>query len=148
MLRVRLGFERRFNIEFYGADSNVCHSAYVTWSHVELWVGTRVLVVLRSVTLLTSRDVTWRSGSAHVCLWSCGLSLCLRHVISRGARVCRPRAPREITWRKQSDRPQDYKHTCADPEVHVRSRDVSRVTDHRTTSTRVPTQRSTWDHVT
>jgi len=32
-----LGCERRFNIEFYGADSHFCHSAYVTWSHVELW---------------------------------------------------------------------------------------------------------------
>ena len=36
-LRVRLGCERRFNIEFYGADSHFSHSAYVTWSHVELW---------------------------------------------------------------------------------------------------------------
>ena len=30
MLRVQLGCERRFNIEFYGADSHFCHSAYVT----------------------------------------------------------------------------------------------------------------------
>ena len=37
LLRVRLGCERRFNIEFYGADSRFCHSAYVTWSHAELW---------------------------------------------------------------------------------------------------------------
>ena len=37
MLRVQLGCERRFNIEFYDADSHFCHSAYVTWSHVELW---------------------------------------------------------------------------------------------------------------
>ena len=37
MLSVQLGCERRFNIEFYGADSHFCHSAYVTWSHVELW---------------------------------------------------------------------------------------------------------------
>ena len=37
MLRVQLGCERRFNIEFYGADSHFCHSAYVTWYHVELW---------------------------------------------------------------------------------------------------------------
>ena len=37
MLRVQLGCERRFNIEFHGADSHFCHSAYVTWSHVELW---------------------------------------------------------------------------------------------------------------
>jgi hypothetical protein len=37
MLRVQLGCERRFNIEFYDADSHFCHSAYVTWSNVELW---------------------------------------------------------------------------------------------------------------
>ena len=37
MLRVRLKRERWFNIEFCGADSHFCHSAYVTWSHVELW---------------------------------------------------------------------------------------------------------------
>jgi hypothetical protein len=37
MLRVQLGCERWFNIEFYGADSHFCHSTYVTWSHVELW---------------------------------------------------------------------------------------------------------------
>jgi len=34
MLCVRLRCERRFTIEFYGADSHFCHSAYVTWSHV------------------------------------------------------------------------------------------------------------------
>jgi hypothetical protein len=34
MLLVQLGCERRFNIEFYGANSHFCHSAYVTWSHV------------------------------------------------------------------------------------------------------------------
>ena len=34
MLRVQLGCERRFTIEFYGADSHFCHSAYVRWSHV------------------------------------------------------------------------------------------------------------------
>jgi hypothetical protein len=37
MLRVQLGCERQFNIELYGADSNFCHSAYVTWSRVEPW---------------------------------------------------------------------------------------------------------------
>ena len=30
MLRAQLGCERRFNVEFYGADSRFCHSAYVT----------------------------------------------------------------------------------------------------------------------
>jgi hypothetical protein len=33
-LRVQLGCERRFNIEFCGVDSHFCHSAYVTWHHV------------------------------------------------------------------------------------------------------------------
>jgi len=37
MLRVQLGCERQFNIEFYGTDSHFHHSAYVTWSHMELW---------------------------------------------------------------------------------------------------------------
>jgi hypothetical protein len=39
-----VGIERRFNIEFYGANSHFCHSAYVTWSHVsrpELHVRSR-----------------------------------------------------------------------------------------------------------
>ena len=35
MLRVQLGCERRFTIEFYGTDSHFCHFAYVTWSHVQ-----------------------------------------------------------------------------------------------------------------
>ena len=34
---VQLGCERRFNIEFCGADPHFCHYAYVTWSRVELW---------------------------------------------------------------------------------------------------------------
>ena len=34
MLRLQLRCERRFTIEFYGADSHFCHSVYVTWSHV------------------------------------------------------------------------------------------------------------------
>ena len=34
ILRVQLGCERRFTIEFYGADPHFCHSAYDTWSHV------------------------------------------------------------------------------------------------------------------
>jgi len=36
MLRVQLVCERRFKIEFYGADSHFCHAAYVTWFHAEL----------------------------------------------------------------------------------------------------------------
>jgi hypothetical protein len=36
MLGLQLGCERRFNIEFYGADSHFSRSAYVKWSPVEL----------------------------------------------------------------------------------------------------------------
>jgi len=36
MLRVKLGREKRFTIEFCGADSHFCHSAYVTCSHVPI----------------------------------------------------------------------------------------------------------------
>jgi len=32
-----VGMWDTINTEFYGADSHFCHSAYVTWSHVELW---------------------------------------------------------------------------------------------------------------
>ena len=69
MLRVREECERRFYIEFYGADWHFCHSAYVTWSHVKLW-------------------------SAHV-----------------------PARYPEARWH------------VSRPELHVRSRDVSRVTE-------------------
>jgi len=37
MLHMQFGCERWFNIEFYGTDSHFCHSAYITWSHMELW---------------------------------------------------------------------------------------------------------------
>jgi hypothetical protein len=39
MLHMQLGCERQFNIEFYGADSHFCHSAYIMWSQVELWTA-------------------------------------------------------------------------------------------------------------
>jgi len=68
MLHVQLGCERRFNIEFYGADSHFCHSAYVTWSHVELWLAhmparlsnfcCRTHFVRRGVRVECSSDVT------------------------------------------------------------------------------------------
>jgi hypothetical protein len=67
-LLVQLGCERRFNIEFYGADSDFCHSAYVTWSRVELWsthVSARLSniyccahFVRRDVRVKRSSDVT------------------------------------------------------------------------------------------
>jgi hypothetical protein len=87
MLRVQLGFERRFDIESYGADSHFCHTAYVTWSHVELW-------------------------SAHV-------PACLSYF------CCRTHfAPREYT--------RELWVACwpvSRTVLHVRSRDVSRVTE-------------------
>jgi hypothetical protein len=65
MLRVQLGCERRFDIEFYGADSHFCHSVYVTWSHVELWsadVPAR-LSYFCCRTHFVRREVTWREDS-------------------------------------------------------------------------------------
>jgi hypothetical protein len=61
MLRVQLGCERQFDIEFYGADSHFYHSAYVTWSHVELW-SAHVLARLSYFccrTHFVRRDLTW-----------------------------------------------------------------------------------------
>jgi hypothetical protein len=69
MLRVQLGCERRFNIEFYGADSHFWHS----WPHV-------------------SRNVCDNRN--------------LRGVLAREP----TRAPREITWSKQSDRSVNLRH--------------------------------------
>jgi hypothetical protein len=78
MLCVQLGCERRFNIEFYGADWHVCHSAYVTWSRVQLWSAhvparlsnfcCRTHFVRRDVRVERSSDVTscfqkWRKCS-------------------------------------------------------------------------------------
>jgi hypothetical protein len=59
MLRVQLGCERRFDIEFYGADSHFCHSAYVTWSHVELTCqhASHISVVAHISWDVTSRDL-------------------------------------------------------------------------------------------
>ena len=72
-VRVQLGCERRFDIEFYGADPHFCHSAYVTWSHVS-----RNMRDNRNMRGLLAREPT--------------------------------RAPREITWRKQSDRSVNLRH--------------------------------------
>jgi hypothetical protein len=32
-------WERRFDTELHGAGSHFCHSAHVTWSHVETWTA-------------------------------------------------------------------------------------------------------------
>jgi hypothetical protein len=68
MLRVQLGCERRFNIEFFYADLHFCHSTYVTWSRVELWSAhvpahssnfcCRTHFVRRDVRVERSSDVT------------------------------------------------------------------------------------------
>jgi hypothetical protein len=57
-----LGCERRFNIEFYGADSHFCHSAYVTWSRVEIW-SAPVPAHLKFLLSYTFRE-TWRTCRA------------------------------------------------------------------------------------
>jgi len=82
MLRVQLGCERWFNIEYYGADSHFCHSAYVTWSHLELWSAhvparlshfcCRTHFVRRDVRVERSSDVTscfhkWRKRLLKKC---------------------------------------------------------------------------------
>ena len=63
MLRVQLECERRFNIEFYGADTPFCHSAYVTWFHVPARPShfcCRTHFVRRDIQTLSS--VVWRNG--------------------------------------------------------------------------------------
>ena len=126
MLRVQLGRERRFDIEFCGADAHFCHSAYVTWSHVELWsahVPAR-LSYFCCRTHFVRREVTW----THV----------LRNVCDRGVLVRQPtRAPREITWRKLSDRSVNLRH-------RIRCQIASHVPTARVTS-HEPTWRE--DHV-
>jgi hypothetical protein len=85
---------RRFDIEFYGADSHFCHSVYVTRSHVELYVCDN-----RNVWGVLAREPT--------------------------------RAPREITWRKQSDRSVNLRHRIqCQIASHIPS---ARVTSHELT---------------
>jgi hypothetical protein len=73
MLRVQLGYLTLNS----GADSHFCHSAYVTWSDVELWSAR---------TRHVSRNVCYNRNL-------------------RGVLALEPtRALRQITWRKQSDR--------------------------------------------
>ena len=84
MLRVQLGSERRFNIEFCGADPHFCHCAYVTWSRVELWSAhvparlsnfcCRTHFLRHDVRVETSSDVTscfqkWRKCLLKKCAY-------------------------------------------------------------------------------
>jgi len=72
----------RVSIEFYGADSHFCHSAYVKWSGVELWSAhvparlsnfcCRTHSVRRDVRVERSSDVTscfqkWRKCLLEKC---------------------------------------------------------------------------------
>jgi hypothetical protein len=116
MLRARLRCERRFNIEFYGADSHFCHSAYVTWSHVELWSAQVPARLCR--THFVRREVTWPHVSRNVC--------------DSGVLAREPtRAPREITWRKQHDRSVTLRHRL---QCQIASHiPTARVTSHELT---------------
>ena len=77
MLRVQLGCERRFNTEFYEADSHFCHSAYVTWSHVEVWSAhaparlshfcCRTHFVMRDQRVECSLHYITKTQSSHTC---------------------------------------------------------------------------------
>ena len=90
MLLVQFGCERRFNIEFYGADSHFCHCLRHVISRGAL-VGSRASTPLKFLLSHTFRE-TWRTSRALFRRWIVLrrftlLSLCLRHVISRGALV-------------------------------------------------------------
>ena len=124
ILRVQLGCERRFNLEFYGADSRFCHFAYVTWSHVELWSAHAPARLSHFCcrTLRVQLGCEWRFNvefydadslfchSAYV-TWSHVELQSTRHVGHASRNVCDnrnvrgvlarepTRAPREITWR-------------------------------------------------
>jgi hypothetical protein len=91
--------ERRFEIEFSGADSHFCHSAYVTWSHVKRWSAHVPARLCR--THFVSHEVTWPHVSRNLCD-----NRNMRGVLARGP----TRAPREITWRKRSDRSVNLRH--------------------------------------
>jgi hypothetical protein len=92
ILRVRLGCERQFNIEFYGADSHFCHSAYVTWSHVELWsahVPARLACwhVSRPELYVRSRNVSRVTE-----MWICAIEFNVKSPLKHSKRT------RNITW--------------------------------------------------
>ena len=63
MLRVQLGCESRFTIEFYGADSHFCHSAYVTWSQCQH--ASQISVVAH----ISWGELTWHEITWHELMW-------------------------------------------------------------------------------
>ena len=80
MLCVRLGCERRFNIESYAADSHFCHSAYVTWFHVDLWLAH-----------VWSRDVSRvREG------WICGIEFNVKSPLTSQPRAQHHMSSRDV----------------------------------------------------
>ena len=106
MLRVQLGCERRFNMEFYDADSHFCHSAYVTWSYAELW------------------SAHAQARLSHFC--------CRTHFVRRDQRVECSRALNTLGTSHEMCATTEMCEACwrlSRPELHVRSRDVSRVTE-------------------
>jgi hypothetical protein len=93
MLRLQLGYLTLNS----GAHSHFCHSAYVTWSGVELWSVHMPARLLNFCwrTHFVRRDVRHvRHVSRNVCD-----NRNLRGVLAREP----TRAPRQITWRQQSD---------------------------------------------
>jgi hypothetical protein len=91
MLRVKLGYLTLNS----GAHSRFCHSAYVTWSDLELWSAH----MPARLSNFCSRTHFVRHDVRHVSRNVCD-NRNLRGVLARET----TRAPRQITWRKQSDR--------------------------------------------
>jgi hypothetical protein len=102
------------------ADSHFCHSAYVTWSHVELWSAHVPARLCR--THFVRREVMWPHVSRNVCD-----NRNMRGVLAREP----TRAPREIMWHKQSDRSVNLRHRIrCQIASHIPS---ARVTSHELT---------------
>ena len=103
--RVKLGCDRRFNIEFYDADSHFCHSSYVTWSHVELW------------------SAHTPARLSHFCRRT--------HFVRRDQRFERSALDTLVTPHEMCATTEMWKASwrVSRPELHVRSRDVSIVTE-------------------
>ena len=104
MLRMQLGCERRFNIEFYGADSHFSHAAYVTWYHVELWPLTCQHASHNSVVAHISWDVIYVSSA---------LQTSLSVVYRKSYCLCRRLHRNRYDWNSISP-------DCLAPKAHMR----------------------------
>jgi hypothetical protein len=100
MLRVQLGYLTLNS----GADPRFCHSAYVTWSDVELWSAPMRAHLL---------NFCWRTHFVRRNICHFELTWCTFRETWRDVRCVRQQkfkrragmwTPRRITWRKQSDR--------------------------------------------